>query len=189
MPPTCRRLSLLPMLLCLVLLSVSTVSAFSLESGIHGMTWGGRADDYPRLQKVREDGHASYYVDRQMTYRAGGRPVAGVVYGFYRDRFFAAYIKLRSPNQSYYLEKHFRGEYGPAKVTTAGSGDRTIYRWQDGDLKIKLKVYEADEDLKLGIYYAPLATELNRAVAEDGPGDVFGPEPSGDQGVESAPLF
>jgi hypothetical protein len=34
-----------------------------------------------------------------MIYRAANQPVPGVIYGFFQDRLFAVYIKLRSPNQ------------------------------------------------------------------------------------------
>jgi len=166
-----------------------SIHAAGLQSGIHGMAWGDPADDYPHLQKIRQKGPTAYHVNRNTVYHAVGQPVSAVIYGFYRDQLFAAYIKLGSPNQAYYLEKHFNTDYGPAKVTTVGSGAQTIYRWEDGDLKIKLKNNEASGEIKLGIYYQPLSTELNRALVEDGPTDVEAPAPSGDQAPEAAPLL
>ena len=99
MQTTCRRLTGLLALIWFFTLTGPPAYAATLQSGIHGMVWGGRAGDYPRLEKIREEGDASYYVDRQMAYRTAGQPVSGLIYGFYRDRLFAAYIKLRSPNQ------------------------------------------------------------------------------------------
>jgi hypothetical protein len=189
MQTTCRRLTGLLALIWFITLTGPPAHAAALQSGIHGMAWGSRAGDYPRLEKIREEGDASYYVDRQMAYRTAGQPVSGLIYGFYRDRLFAAYIKLRSPNQAYYLEKHFSADYGPAKVTAAGSGAQTVYRWENGDLKIKLKVNEPSEEIKLGIYYQPLARELNQTLAEEGPTNAFPPAPSEDKGAQAAPLF
>lgn len=187
MQTTCWRLTGFLALLWMVALFSAPVHAAGLQDGIHGMVWGGQAGDYPRLEKAREAGGASYYVDRQMRYHAVGQPVSAVIYGFFRDQLFAAYIKLSSPNQAYYLQKHFDTDYGPAKVTTAG--DQTVYRWEDQDLKIKLKVNDASDAIKLGIYFEPLSTELNRALVEDGPTDVEAPAPSKDKPAESAPLL
>ena len=187
MQTSCWRRTGLLTLFWLLTLSGPPAHAASLQSGIHGMVWGGLAADYPQLEKIREEGGASYYVNRQMVYRTGGDPVTGVVYGFYHDRLFAAYIKMSTPNQAYYLEKHFSGEYGPAKVKPAGA--ETIYRWEHGDLKIKLKVNDTREDIKLGIYFQPLAKELNQTLVEEGPADISSPTPSKDKTVKSAPLF
>jgi hypothetical protein len=170
-------------------LIITSAPADVLQSGIHGMTWGDNAGSYPRLEKVREAGDVSYYVDREMVYHAVGQPVSTVIYGFFRNQLFAAYIKLNYQNQAYYLKEHFSVEYGPAKVTTADSGAETIYRWEDEKVKIKLKVNEAVEEIKLGLYYQPLSAELNQKQAEDGPSDDFAPTLPNEKTTKSAPLF
>ena len=189
MQTDCRRLTGLLVLLGMFALALPLAHAAVFETGIHGMAWGGHAGDYPKLEKVREAGDVSYYTDRKMSYHAVGQPVSGVIYGFYRDQLFAAYIKLSSANQAYYLEKHFSTDYGAAKVTTTNAGAQTIYRWADEKVKIKLKVNEDGDEIKMGIYYQPLSNQLNQALAEDGPADAFTPATSGDQAVDSAPLF
>jgi len=114
MQTSCWRLTGLVALLWVLMLSGPPAQGAVLQSGIHGMAWGEHAITYPRLEKVREAGDVSYYVDRKMAYHVVGQPLSPVVYGFYRDQLFAAYIKLSSPNQAYYLEKHFSTEYGPS---------------------------------------------------------------------------
>ena len=187
MQTRCWRLTGILTLLWMLTLAGPPAHAARLQSGIHGMAWGGHASDYPHLEKIREEGGASYYINRQMVYHADDQPVTGVVYGFYRDQLFAAYIKMSTPNQAYYLEKHFSGAYGPAKVKASGA--ETVYRWGHGDLKIKLKVNDARDDIKLGIYYQPLSNKLNQQLAEEGPSDIPAPVPSKDQTINSAPLF
>ena len=189
MQTICRRLTGFLVFLWVFIFFLPSLQAAVFQSGIHGMAWGGHADSYPRLEKVRAEGDVSYYVDRKMAYHAVGRPVSAVIYGFYRDQLFAAYIKLSSPNQAYYLEKHFSTEYGPARITAADTSAQTIYRWEDEKVKIKLKVNEDGDEIKLGIYYQPLSNRLNQVQAEEGPADAFSPTASGDQPAESAPLF
>lgn len=163
----------------LLTLLATTGQAADLKSGVHGMAWASDIAQHPHLSLVRTAGPVSYYINRNMAYQAASQPVPGVIYGFYQDRLFAVYIKLRSPDQAYYLEKRFRAQYGPARVTTTVAGDETVYRWKDQDLKIKLKIRESDRDIKLGIYYRPLSNALNQAQAEELPPDTFRPEPPG----------
>lgn len=189
MQMSCRRTMALLAFFWMLTFPIPPAHAAVLQSGIHGMAWGGHPGSYPRLEKVREAGDVSYYIDRKMVYHAVSQPVSAVIYGFYRDQLFAAYIKLSSSSQVYYLEKHFSAEYGPAKVTTVDSSAQTTYRWEDEKVKIKLKVNDAGEKIKLGIYYKPLSNELNQTQAEDGPSDEISPSPSNDKSAESAPLF
>ncbi len=187
---TTRRQSLRPLTIIGLLIGLATAAqASDLKRGVHGLTWASHVRDHGHLIRVRAAGPASYYVNRHMTYQAANQPVPGVVYGFFQDRFFAVYIKLRSPDQVYYLEKHFRTAYGPAKVTGGRSGEQTVYRWKDDDLKIKLKVNESSREIKLGIYYQPLSSQLNRMQAEEVPPGTFRMAPADDDATELSPLL
>ena len=171
------------------LVFVAPAAGFDLHSGIHGMTWTSPAEDHAHLTRIREDGLVKYYVNRNMIYHADNQPVPGVIYGFFKDQFFAVYIKLRSPNQAYYMEKRLSAEFGPARVKANTIGDQTIYRWQDEVVKIKLKIMESRNEIKLGIYYKPLAAQLNQAHREEAPSDLYPQAPASGQSSTSAPLW
>ncbi len=172
-----------------IIFLATAVQASDLKVGVHGMAWASHVEAHEHLTRVRTAGPASYYVNRNMAYQTANQPVPGVVYGFFQDRFFAVYIKLRSPDQAYYLEKHFRNAYGPAKVTSGRAGEQTIYRWQNDALKIKLKVDETTSEIKLGIYYRPLSSQLNQMRVEEVPPDTFRTTPSDDADTERMPLL
>ena len=185
-----RRLphGVLTTLMMMALLCVPA-QGFELQAGVHGMAWGSSPADHDHLVRIREDGPVSYHVHRNMRYRAANQPVPGVIYGFFQDRLFAVYIKLRSPDQAYHMEERFRAEYGPAKVTTSSAGGQTVYRWQDQAIKIKLKIIESTDEIKLGIYYRPLVTQRNQVQIEAVPPATFHHAPVKDQPTESAPLL
>ena len=164
-------------------------AGFDLKSGIHGMVWASPVADHEHLIKIREDGPVSYHVNRNMIYHTANQPVPGVIYGFFQDRLFAVYIKLRSPNQAYYTEKRLSAEYGPARIKTNSAADQTIYRWQDEVVKIKLKIRESRDEIKLGIYYKPLAAKLNQGRLEEAPSDTYKHAPAKNPATSSAPLF
>ena len=113
-----------------------------------------------------------------------------VSYGFYRDEFYAAFIKLRSPDQFSHLQRQFSKKHGKPKATFYSESGQTVYRWKVADVKIKLKIKESIGEYKLAFYYSPLAAKLNREQLEQVPPEAYGPESSKeDSTVKSAPLL
>ena len=67
---------------------------------------------------------------------------------------------------------------------------QTVYRWQDADVKIKLKMKESPREYKLAIYFSPLAAKLNQEHLEQIPeNDLKSASPKKDETVKSAPLL
>jgi hypothetical protein len=169
---------------------VSTTYADQFKDGIHGMRWGSAITQHDHLTKVRDADLIAYYVNSNMLYQAANQAVPGVVYGFYQRELFAAYIKLQSPAQFQYTIQHFTAKLGEPKVTFLNSQRQSIYRWKDGDIKIKLKMNESIPDIKMGIYYMPLSDKVNQEQLEKPPDAVFDSSPSpGRQKVQTAPLI
>ena len=151
---------------CLVVVFCSSVAAYDIQQGIHGMRWGSSIDKYNELTKVKELNQAAYYANSNMQYETANQPVPAVFYGFYMDQFFAVFIKLRSPDQFSHLERQFRRKYGEPKTTHYTTNQLTVHRWQDADVRIKLKLRESPTEYKLAIYYLPLATKVNQDQLE-----------------------
>jgi hypothetical protein len=154
------------------------------------MKWGSSISAYNELTKVHESGQAAYYANSNMLYQTANQPVPGVFYGFYRDQFFAVFIKLRSPDQFSHLERQFKLKHGTPKTTHTAATQQTVYRWSDADLKIKLKMKRSPTEYKLAIYYSPLAASLNQEKLENIPPEAFKRAPSNkDEAVKSSPLL
>lgn len=173
----------------MMLIYMETASGFSLQTGIHNMAWGSSVADHAHLTRVRGKGRIGYYVNHDMLYRLTNEPVPGVIYGFYADRLFAVYIKLGSPNQGYYIANAFSDEHGPPKVKTSAAGDLTVYRWQDADVKIKLKINQSKDEFKLGIYYTPIASLVHQDQVEEAPVDTFENAPENVRPTKAQPLL
>jgi hypothetical protein len=178
-------------IVCLLLVSGLGIpaAASDIQKGIHGMQWGSSSSGYDELAKVHEADQAAYYANANMIYQSADQPVPGVFYGFYRDQFFAVFIKLRSPDQFVQLERQFTTKHGRPKTTYYPETRQTVYRWKDADVKIKLKIKETTREYKLAIYYAPLAVQLNREQQEDMPPAAYDKVPSQNTtGSRTAPL-
>ncbi|MFZ0612797.1 MAG: hypothetical protein WAM73_11205 [Desulfobacterales bacterium] len=78
----------------------------------------------------------------------------------------------------------------PLCVEINRKGRQSVYRWKDDNVKIKLKMNESSPEIKLGLYYSPLAEQLNEEQFENLPDDVLirRPPESGEK-VKTAPLL
>lgn len=165
-------------------------AANDIQQGIHGMKWGSRISGHPGLTKIHEVGQAAYYVNANMAYQTANQPIPGVFYGFYKDQFFAVFIKLRSPDQFSQLERQFSTKHGKPKTTYYPESKQTVYRWKDADVKIKLKMKESTREFKLAIYNAPLAAKWNQELSEGAASEIYDKSvPAPDAKTKSAPLL
>jgi hypothetical protein len=168
----------------------TSAEAFYIQQGIHGMKWGSFISEYDELTKVHETGQADYYMNSHMRYQTANQPVPRVAYGFYRDQFYAVFIRLRSPDQFSHLQRQFSNKHGKPKTTYQSTTGQTVYRWEVADVKIKLKIKESIGEYKLAFYYSPLAAKLNRGQLEQIPPEAYGPAPSEEEHtVKSSPLL
>jgi len=174
----------------LIVWSGTPAAASDIQQGIHGMKWGSSISEYDELTKVHEANQAAYYANSNMIYHSANQPIPGVFYGFRRDQLFAVFIKLRSPDQFSQLERQFTTKHGKPKTTYYPETRRTVHRWKDADVKIKLKMKESTQEFKMAIYYAPLAAGLNQEQLESIPSDAYEKVPSRqDTTVSAKPLL
>ena len=173
----------------IILLFISSAAAEEPMDGMHGMRWGSPVDQHTHLTPVREAAPVTYYINSNMNYMVSNQPVPEVIYGFYEERFFAVYIKLRSPDQFFNLTRHFTSKYGNPKEDHIAHIKQTVYRWKESDIKIKLKMTESTGNIKLAIYYAPLASKLNQAIVENLPKDIPAQGAAGEDKKSKSPLF
>jgi hypothetical protein len=168
----------------------SSWAANDIQQGIHGMKWGSLVSEHPELTRVHAVGQATYYVNANMAYQTANQPIPGLFYGFYRDQFFAVFIKLRSPDQFSQLERQFSTKHGKPKTTYYPAPRQTVHRWKEADVKIKLKMKDSTREYKLAIYNAPLAEKWNQDLMEDAASEVYDKStPTPDANARSAPLL
>jgi hypothetical protein len=135
--------------------------AQDLQTIFSGIAWGGPAEEARGLELLRQEGEESYYAKPDDFYSLGGVTCEKVVYGFYQNQFFAAFMKVKDEKEFKAVRAHLNERYGDARSQMRM--DRTIYIWDYLDVKIKLKHYEDDPKAKLAFYYTPLSTKVNAA--------------------------
>lgn len=174
----------------LVTILCSAAGAYDFQQGMHGMKWGSSVSQNPDLSKVHETSLVAYYVKPNTLYQVSDQQIPGVFYGFFDDKFFAVFVKLRSPHQFSNLKQAFDTKYGDAKSSFDAESKQQVYRWFDGDVKIKLKMIEAKGQFKMAFYYSPLSNKLNEERLENIPPGIYNKSATQDgESVKAAPLL
>ena len=158
-----RRLQCLVYGLAILFLITSPVYAAELSEGFLGIKWGTNISELTGFKKLSGDGDVTYYRNPAKTYTVYEVENPSVIYGFYKDEFFAAYIQVGTYTVFERVKERLSGKFGEPKTTLKVKTRQTIHRWKHQKIKIKLKLYEMEGKMKLAFYYTPLSNKLNAA--------------------------
>ena len=166
----------------LVFLFISTgvLHGADLQEGFLGTNWGAHISELTGFSKVSRKGDVSYYGNPQKSYTIFGVDTANVIFGFFKDKFFAAYIAVESIEVFDRAKHHLTQKFGPPQTILKTRNRQTIFSWKQTDTRIKLKLYEKEGKMKLAFYYTPLAGKVNQAQRE-----IFPQIPAEDFSIDS----
>ena len=166
----------------LVFMFVSTgiIHATDLQEGFLGTNWGANISELTGLSKVSKKGDVSYYRTPQKSYTVFGVDTANVIFGFFKDKFFAAYIAVESIEVFDRAKDRLTQKLGSPKTILKTRNQQTIFSWKQADARIKLKLNEKEGKMKLAFYYVPLAGKVNQVQR-----DMFPQIPAQDFSIDS----
>ena len=137
--------------------------ADDLTDGFLGLKWGINISALPEFKKLADTDDVGYYQNPTKIYTVFEVENPSVIYGFYKDQFFATYIQVDTIRVFNRVKDHISEKFGTPKTILKMKSRQTIYRWKHKDIKIKLKLFEIEGKMKLAFYYTPLSNQLNRA--------------------------
>ena len=147
-------------------ISTGVLHGADLQKGFLGTNWGTHISEFTGLRKVSQKGDISYYGNPQKSYTIFGVDTANVIFGFFKDKFFAAYIAVESISTFSRAKDHLTQKFGSPITILKTRNQQTISRWEHENIKIKLKLFEKEGKMKLAFYYSPLAAEVNETQRE-----------------------
>ena len=154
------------LIISLTFLLGTGASASELESGFLHYTWGDSSSQYTGLTILAEKGDVSYYSKSGEEYTIGDVSIDKIIYGFYRDQLFGVYLNIDSIEVYDKLFNRMKSQYGlPATKLTAD--DKSVFKWKQKDVTIKLKLNKAARKMKLSFYYQPISSQLNAKQWEE----------------------
>jgi hypothetical protein len=134
--------------------------AADLRQGFAGIQWGTPLTAVEGLEQVSREGDLSYHRRPREVYHIPNVFNGPVLFGFFEERFFAAYLTLEDRAAFEQARKSLTGQYGEARAQLRVNS--TILIWQSGEITIKLKRFEKEGRAKLAYYYSPLSDRLNQ---------------------------
>ena len=166
--------------LVLMFISAGILHGTDLQEGFLGTNWGADISDLTGLSKLSQKGDVSYYRNPQKSYTVFGVDTANVIFGFFKDKFFAAYIAVESIEVFDRAKDRLTQKLGSPKTILKTQSRQTIFSWKQADTRIKLKLNEKEGKMKLAFYYAPLAGKVNQVQR-----DMFPQIPAEDLSIDS----
>jgi hypothetical protein len=137
--------------------------AADIKDGFLGVKWATHISDLPGFKKLSGKDEVAYYENPTKIYTVFEVENPSVIYGFYKDQFFATYVQVDTFSVFSRVKDHISEKFGPPKTILKMKSRQTVYRWKHQDIKIKLKLFELENKMKLAFYYTPLSNKLNAA--------------------------
>lgn len=148
------------------LVNTGNSAAADLKDGFFDIAWTTNLSQLEGFRKISENLNVAYFVSDQRTYKIADIKISDVVYGSYENQFFAVYINIEAIDVFAQLRRYINRKYGlpKIKITKMQEADQqTDYQWSYEKTKIKLKIYENRDNMKLAFYYTPLSAQVNEA--------------------------
>ena len=149
----------------IMVLTIESVPAadnnLDIRDGISDIKWGTKPDAVKGPTKVFQKGDILYLKKPDEKFILKDVDLGSVLYGFFENKFFAAYMRIRSQDDAEKLKAILNADYGPVRRQLRV--EETVYIWDYHDIKIKLKERENDTVFKLSFYYKPLSDKLNES--------------------------
>ena len=152
--------------LLFMFLSSGILYAADLQKGFLETNWETDISELAGMNKVSQKGDVSYYRNPQITYSMLGLDKANVILGFFKDKFFAAYIAVESIDIFDQAKNHLTQKLGSPQTILKTQNRQTIYSWKQTNIRVKLKLLEKEGKMKLAFYYTPIATKVNQTQRE-----------------------
>lgn len=146
--------------------SVAGLCAADFKEGFFGTSWGARTNQVQGFTKVAEDQDVKYYMNSTKQFKIFNTHVPYVLYGFYKHQFFAVFIDIDSIVDFSKIKKYINKQYGPPDIAMDTKRNQKTYTWKQKKVKIKLKSYETENNMKLAFYYTPISRTLNEERLE-----------------------
>ena len=153
-------------LIAVFLISTGSLYAADLKDGFFDTPWKTNLSQTVGFKKVGENLNVSYFINPKHVYTINDIKITDVVYGSHAEQFFAVYINIETIEVFAQLRRQMNRNYGLPRITQRMPAEQTTYQWKYQKTKIKLKIYENRNNMKMAFYYTPLSRQVNESQQE-----------------------
>ncbi len=146
-----KKISIIPAVLLLLLLTASMVMA----EDCNAIPWGEPLKAVEQLTFSHTAGGVKYYkVNKVEACGVAKVEDTRVTYGFLDGKLYTTIVEIDKAKDVKKVISILMDSYGLPDHKKSDGWD--IYRWENEDLKIKLKSQYSTDRIKIGMYYKPL---------------------------------
>jgi hypothetical protein len=153
-------------LIAVFLMGSGNLRAADLKDGFFDIKWTTNLSEISGFKKVGENLNVSFFANPARVYTIDNIKIPDAVYGSFANQFFAVYINIETIEVFAQLRRHINRKYGLPKMSMSMPNQHTTYQWKQKKTKIKLKIYENKDSMKMAFYYTPLSAQVNEAQQE-----------------------
>lgn len=153
--------------LTLSALSCGVLQAADFDKAFLNKPWGAELSEFPGVVSVGGKGKIGYYIHPKQVYMVFGTQLSELIYGFYDEKFFAAYARLEAIDAYSAIKHQIQQKLGVPRISMESRGELTEYSWKTGDTRIKMKIFGASGAMKLSFYYLPIAKLANSEMQKE----------------------
>jgi hypothetical protein len=161
-----RKSSSLFLFITVFLMSTGGLNAAELDKGFFDIKWKTDLAQMAGFKKVGENLNVSYFINPERVLTVNEIRVSDAVYGSYENQFFAVYTSIDTIEVFAQLRRYMNRNFGVPKITRSLPAEQTTYQWKHKKTKIKLKIYENKNNMKMAFYYTPLSGMVNESQQE-----------------------
>ena len=143
----------------------NTATSADLKNEFLGVEWGADISKLRGFTVLSKRGDVVYYVNYDKAYQINNLDLPPVIYGSYLGEFFAAYIRLDTPELFDQINSYMNSKYGLSVIKVKSR--QQVYRWKYEKIKIKLKGGYEGKKMKLAFYFTPVFNKLNEGQHEE----------------------
>jgi hypothetical protein len=157
------------LLITVFLTLTARLQAADLKDGFFDLAWKTDLSQTDGFRKISENVNVSYFINPKRGYKIADVKIMDVLYGSFANQFFAVYINIEAIDVFAQLRRHINHKYGLPKtkiIRMAQPDQQTVYQWKYEKTKIKLKIYENRETMKMAFYYTPISVQVNEIQLE-----------------------
>jgi len=164
-----RKLIYLIFFTVVFLTNTGNPAAADLKDGFFDLAWKTDLSQLNGFKKIAENLNVAYFINDQRTSKIADIKISDAVYGSFENQFFAVYIDTAAIDIFAQLRRYITHKYGLPKIKITqmqGADQQTVYQWNYAKTKIKLKIHENRDNMKIAFYYTPLSGQVNETQTE-----------------------
>jgi len=134
--------------------------AADLQWGFGGIPWSAAISQVNNCERVESRESIQFCLRRDLIHTLKGEIGPRVLYGFYKEAFFAVFIQIDDDESYGQTKSRLMDLMGTPGKSLNKEGDVSVFRWTQEQIRVELSNDPTSQGFTLAYYYIPLADKV-----------------------------